>query len=139
MNSKEIFIGITRKIGFQYSQKENNVFYSVLGNTLVIMSNQCIELDAWDDYLERHPKYKSMNLVNFVFEDSNDTYSPECLTIKRQREVPLTVDEYVYKSSSITETVLEQIIEGLRLMDLNNRYDDSTGLMRKYVRHSINP
>lgn len=137
MKANEVLRKLTHGIRLQEFREED--YLTVLGNTLVIMSNQCIGLDVWDDYLEQHPKYKSMNLVNFVFEDSNDTYSPECLTIKHQREEPLTVDEYVYKSSSITETVLEQIVESLRLMDLNNRYDDSTGLMRKYVRHSINP
>lgn len=111
-------------------------YITILGNTLVIMSNQCIGLDVWEDCLEQHPKCKSKNLANFVFEDNDGTYSPEYLTIKRQREAPLTVDYYVYESASITEPVLKQIIEGLRLMDLNNSYDDSTGLVRKYLRHS---
>lgn len=137
MKADEVLRRLTHRIMLHEFREKD--YIRILGHTLVIMSNQCIGLDVWDDYLEQHPKYKSMNLVNFVFEDSNDTYSPECLTIKRQREAPLTVDYYVYESASITEPVLEQIIEGLRLMDLNNSYDDSTGFVRKYLRHSINP
>jgi len=96
--AREIFQKIKLKIRFQQSNKEADSHYTILGNTLVRVSNHCTWMYVWDNYFEQHPEHKGMPIVSIVFEDSGNTFSEENLVLKRLRR-PIKVMEYVYPIS----------------------------------------
>lgn len=51
--AREIFQKIKQKIRFQRSDKELDSHYTILGNTLVRVSNHCTWMCVWDEYLEK--------------------------------------------------------------------------------------
>ena len=51
--AREIFIAIKQKIRFQQADKEADSHYTVLGNTLVRISNHCTWMKIWDNYLQK--------------------------------------------------------------------------------------
>ena len=54
--AREIFIAIKQKIRFQQADKEADSHYTVLGNTLVRISNHCTWMKIWDNYLQKNPQ-----------------------------------------------------------------------------------
>lgn len=82
----------------EYPQsEEKNSYYTVIGSTLVRISNHSTRLYVWDDMLEKNSKWKGLPIVSIVFEDIKDTFDEdECLTLKRFRRKPIKIKEYVY-------------------------------------------
>lgn len=77
--AREIFQQIKNHIRFQRAEKEMDSHYTILGNTLVRVSNHCTYMYVWDNYFEKNPKHKGMNIVSLVFEDSGNTATTDCL------------------------------------------------------------
>ena len=141
--TREIFIQVKRNIRFQQSEKEKDSHYTVLGNTLVRISNHCTHLSIWDNFLEKNPKMKGKKIISIVFEDNGSTFSDECLYLRRYRRKPIKVEEIVYPINGdgkmIQEQEIKSIIKDLQNITSSGQYGDSIGKGQRYVRMSINP
>lgn len=137
--AQEIFIAIKQKIRFQQAEKEKDSHYTILGNTLVRISNHCTYMNTWENYLDKHPKCKGMKIASIVFEDGGSTFSEECLYTVQQREKPIVVTEYVYSSSSLQKADIKEIIGSLQKMDYTNEYSEPTNTIQAITRVSKNP
>lgn len=62
MQAREAFITIKQKIRFQQTDKEADSHYTILGNTLVRISNHCTWMKIWDNYLQKNPQNSINNL-----------------------------------------------------------------------------
>ena len=65
--AREIFQQIKNHIRFQQAEKDSH--YTILGSTIVRISNHCTHMKVWENYFEKHPKYEGMKIVSIVFED----------------------------------------------------------------------
>lgn len=54
--AREIFQQIKNYFRFQRAEKEMDSHYTILGNTLVRVSNHCTYMYVWDNYFEKIPK-----------------------------------------------------------------------------------
>lgn len=54
--AREIFQQIKNYFRFQRAEKEIDSHYTILGNTLVQVSNHCTYMYVWDNYFEKKPK-----------------------------------------------------------------------------------
>lgn len=82
--AREIYNAIKEKIRFQQSEKGKDSHYTILGNTLVRVSNHCTTMKTWENYFEKHPKQIKMNILSLVFEDNGvhkDTFDSHILQI----------------------------------------------------------
>lgn len=96
--AREIIKQILSKVPFQADNKEKDSYYTMIGGTLVRVSNHCTRLYVWDNFLEKNQKCKGMPIISIVFEDNEDTFIEEdCLVLKRYRKKPIKVKEYVYR------------------------------------------
>lgn len=141
--AREIIIFILQHvIGFRISEEEKDSYYGVLGNTLVRISNHCTWLNLWDGFLEKNPKYKGWPIVSIVFEDNQNTFQNTCLTLKRFRNTPIKVTEYVYRLQGngqiITPNDRKSIANSIKNI-LNGNYVDTTGKCMRFRRVSNNP
>ena len=137
--AKEIFIAIKQKIRFQQADKEADSHYTVLGNTLVHISNHCTWMKIWDNYLQKNPQDAKRNILSLVFEDGEDTYTEECLFTVTERKKPIRVTEYVFKSASLSKQDVKMIIGSLQQMMTTNKFNEPTGKGERFDRISVNP
>jgi hypothetical protein len=141
--AREIFIQVKRIIRFQQSEKEKDSHYTVLGNTLVRISNHCTHLSIWDNFLEKNSKMKGKKIISIVFEDNGRTFSDECLYLRRYRRKPIKVEEIVYPINGDGKMIqgqeIKSIINDLQNIASSGQYADSIGKGQRYVRISINP
>lgn len=140
--AREIFTQIKRNVSFQQSEKEKNSHYTVLGNTIVRVSNQCTYLNIWDNFLKKNPKMKGMKIISIVFEDWDTTFSDECLYLQRDRRKPIIVEEIVYpirgNGNMIQRQEIKTIIKDLQTVEHTGQYTDNIGKGQRFVRMSIN-
>lgn len=139
MEAREVFIAIKQKIRFQQSEKEKDSHYTILGNTLVRISNHCTWMKVWENYLNEHPECRKMKIVSIVFEDNEETFCDDCLYTVQPRQKPIIVTEYVYKSTTIDKNVVKEIVKSLQEMDYTNRYTEPTHSIQPQIRTSKNP
>ena len=137
--AREIFIAIKQKIRFQQADKEADSHYTVLGNTLVCISNHCTWMKIWDNYLQKNPQDAKRNILSLVFEDGEDTYTEECLFTVTERKKPIRVTEYVFKSASLSKQDVKMIIGSLQQMMATNKFNEPTGKGERFDRISVNP
>ena len=141
--AREIFTQIKRNIRFQQSEKEKDSHYTILGKTLVRISNHCTYLSIWDNFLEKNPKMKGKKIISIVFEDNGSTFSDECLYLRRYRSKPIKVKEIVYPINGDGKMIqgqeIKSIIKDLQNITSSGQYADSIGKGQRYVRISINP
>ena len=137
--AREIFIAIKQKIRFQQADKEADSHYTVLGNTLVRISNYCTWMKIWDNYLQKNPQDAKRNILSLVFEDGEDTYTEECLFTVTERKKPIRVTEYVFKSASLSKQDVKMIIGSLQQMMITNKFNEPTGKGERFDRISVNP
>ena len=137
--AREIFIAIKQKIRFQQADKEADSHYTVLGNTLVRISNHCTWMKIWDNYLQKNPQDAKRNILSLVFEDGEDTYTEECLFTVTERKKPIRVTEYVFKSASLSKQDVKMIIGSLQQMMTTNKFIEPTGKGERFDRISVNP
>lgn len=137
--AREIFIAIKQKIRFQQADKEADSHYTVLGNTLVRISNHCTWMKIWDNYLQKNPQDAKRNILSLVFEDGEDTYTEECLFTVTERKKPIRVTEYVFKSASLSKQDVKMIIGSLQQMMTTNKFNEPTGKGERFDRISVNP
>ena len=137
--AREIFIAIKQKIRFQQADKEADSHYTVLGNTLVRISNHCTWMKIWDNYLQKNPQDAKRNILSLVFEDGEDTYTEECLFTVTERKKPIRVTEYVFKSASLSKQDVKMIIGSLQQMMTTNKFNEPTGKGDWFDRVSVNP
>lgn len=137
--AREIFIAIKQKIRFQQADKEADSHYTVLGNTLVRISNHCTWMKIWDNYLQKNPQDAKRNILSLVFEDGEDTYTEECLFTYTERKKPIRVTEYVFKSASLSKQDVKMIIGSLQQMMTTNKFNEPTGKGERFDRISVNP
>lgn len=122
--AREIFQLIKNYIRFQQAEKEKDSHYTILGSTLVRISNHCTHMKVWENYFEKNPKHKNMKIVSIVFEDDGPTFTNECLQLVNRRDKPIVVGEYVYHSSSLSKFEIKSIIKNLQEMDYTNLGND---------------
>ena len=137
--SREIFQKIKEKIRFQQSEKEAASHYTILGNTLVRISNHCTWMKVWDDMLKKNPKWKGKPIVSVVFEDNGNTFYEDCLFSLGYRKRPIKVQEYVYESSQLDKRDINLIIQSIKGISKLNNYIDKTKKCKPYNRISICP
>jgi len=142
--AREIILFILDFIRFRVPRdSEKDSYYTVLGNTLVRVSNHCTWLHIWDDILEKNPKWKGMRIISIVFEDQNDTFNNNCLVLKRERRKPIRVEEYVYQLNGnahyLSKDEIKAIINSIKLIERNNSFSDPTGKAIYCPRVSVNP
>ena len=137
--AREIFIAIKQKIRFQQADKEADSHYTVLGNTLVRISNHCTWMKIWDNYLQKNPQDAKRNILSLVFEDGEDTYTEECLFTVTERKKPIRVTEYVFNSASLSKQDIKMIIGSLQQMMTTNKFNEPTGKGERFDRISVNP
>ena len=137
--ARKIFIAIKQKIRFQQADKEADSHYTVLGNTLVRISNHCTWMKIWDNYLQKNPQDAIRNILSLVFEDGEDTYTEECLFTVTERKKPIRVTEYVFKSASLSKQDVKMIIGSLQQMMTTNKFNEPTGKGDWFDRVSVNP
>ena len=138
-HSREIFIKIKQVIRFQQSNKEADSHYTVIGNTLVRISNHCTWMKTWDNFFKENPKMKGKPIVSIVFEDSGSTFDSECLFSLEYRRRPIKVKEYVYNSTELSKQDITLIIKGLQQITRSNNYVDFTHKCKPYNRISVSP
>jgi hypothetical protein len=139
--SREIFLQAKNKIAFQQSEKEKDSHYTVLGNTLVRISNHCTWMCYWDEFLEKNPKYKGLPIISIVFEDGGDTFDEEqCLTLKRYRMKPIKVAEHVFPINGngqyINKEDVNKIIASIKEIGTSQKFNDRTGKSQYFPRIS---
>lgn len=141
--AREIFIQIKNVIRFQQSEKEADSHYTVLGNTLVRVSNHCTYMYVWENYFNIHPKQRGMKILSLVFEDNKDTFHPNCLVTQHNNPKPIVVEEYVYplhgNAQYLSKVDVNAIIKSLQNLGGTNRFHEPTGKAERYVRKSMNP
>lgn len=126
--SREIIKKILQYVQFRVPQsEEKNSYYTVIGSTLVRVSNHSTRLYVWDDMLEKNSKWKGLPIVSIVFEDIKDTFDEdECLTLKRFRRKPIKIKEYVYNLQGNPQFLTPQdeklIIQSIRKIDNGQIY-----------------
>lgn len=137
--AREIFQQIKNHIRFQQAEKEKDSHYTILGSTLVRISNHCTHMKVWENYFEKNPKYEGMKIVSIVFEDEGSTFTKQCLQLVNRRDNPIVVGEYVYHSANLSKLEIKSIIKSLQEMDYSNTYKDATKKCLFYPRLSVNP
>ena len=141
--AREIFIQIKNVIRFQQSEKESDSHYTILGNTLVRVSNHCTYMYVWENFFKIHPKQRGMKILSLVFEDNKDTFHPNCLVTQHNLSKPIMVEEYVYPLHSnpqyLSKVDVNAIIKSLQNLERTNRFNEPTGKAQRYVRKSLNP
>lgn len=137
--AREIFIRIKQVIRFQQSNKEADSHYTLLGNTLVRISNHCTHMKVWDNYFNENPKMKGKPIVSLVFEDNGNTFTEECLFSNGNRRRPLKISEYVFESSQLTKQDINLIIKSLQNLGKSNSFIDLTKRGTSYNRISVCP
>lgn len=118
-------------------------YYTKLGNTLLRVSNHCTYMYVWDNYFEKNPKDKNMNIISIVFEDNKDTFNNNCLVLNRNIKHPINVLEYVFpihgNGKYINKKDIGTIISDIKKIEINNSYVDNTLKSKCFKRISINP
>ena len=107
------------------------------------MSDHCTWMYVWDNFLENNPKLKGKPIVSIVFEDTGDTFTEECLLLKRFRRNPIKVNEFVYPLHGNTQYLSKQdvqsIIKGLKGLLNSIEFVDPTEKGKYELRVSKNP
>ena len=137
--AREIFQKIKEKIHFQKAKKEADSYYTILGNTLVRISNHCTWMKVWDDMLNKNPKWKGKPIVSIVFEDNGNTFCEDCLFSLGYRKRPIKVQEYVYESAHLEKLDISLIIQSIIAISKSNNYIDQTKKCESHKRISICP
>ena len=142
--SREIIKKVLQYVRFRVPQtEEKNSYYTEIGNTLVRVSNHCTWLYRWDEILEKNPKWKGKPIVSIIFEDSGNTFSDECLVLRKFRMKPIKVMEYVYPLQGNPQFITPQderlIINGIKQIQ-GGKYTDLTNKCSEPIlRISQNP
>lgn len=138
-HSREIIIKIKQYIRFYQSNKESNSYYTVIGNTLVRISNHCTWMKTWDNFFKENQRMKGMPIISIVFEDNGNTFNPECLFLLGYRMRPIKVKEFVYQSDELSKQDINLIIKGLQRLIKTNNYIDLTKKCQQKNRISVSP
>ena len=142
--SREIIKKVLQYVRFRVPQtEEKNSYYTEIGNTLVRVSNHCTWLYRWDEILEKNQKWKDKPIVSIIFEDSGNTFSDECLVLRKFRMKPIKVMEYVYPLQGNPQFITPQderlIINGIKQIQ-GGKYTDLTNKCSEPIlRISQNP
>lgn len=143
--SREIIKKILQYVQFRVPQsEEKNSYYTVIGSTLVRVSNHSTRLYVWDDMLEKNSKWKGLPIVSIVFEDIKDTFDEdECLTLKRFRRKPIKIKEYVYNLQGNPQFLTPQdeklIIQSIRKIEKGEYTDTTSKCNPPKLLVSVNP
>lgn len=141
--AREIFQYIKNDIPFQRANNEKDSHYTTIGDTLVRISDHCTWMYVWDNFLEQNPKHKGKPIVSIVFENSGDTFSEECLILKRFRRNPIKVNEFVFplhgNAQYLSKQDVQTIINGLKGLQNSTSFIDQTGKSNHEIRVSQNP
>lgn len=124
--AREIFTRIKQVIRFQQSNKESDSHYTLLGNTLVRISNHCTHMKTWDNFFKENPKMKGKPILSIVFEDNGNTFTEECLFSIGDRRRPIKVKEYVFQSNQLATQDINLIIKSLQNLAKSNNFIDLT-------------
>lgn len=141
--AREIFQKLKVQIDFNRAEKETHSHYTIINDTLVRVSNHCTYMSIWDKILEQKPNLKGKKIISIVFEDRGDTFSDECLVLKRYRRNPIVVHEYVFPihgdGQYINTKDVKNIIADIKNINETELYIDSTDKSTYFKRVSINP
>ena len=137
--AREIFQWLRHFIPFQGAYKEKDSHYTLVGNTLIRVSNHCTWMEVWDNYLQKNPKDRQKNILSLVFEDDGSTYVEESQFVASERKTPIKVTEYTFKSVLVSKQEVKMIARNLQQMANTNKFIDPTGKWEKKVRLSVNP
>ena len=137
--SREIFQKIKEKIRFHQAEKEADSHYTILGNTLVRISNHCTWMKVWDDMLNKNPKWKGKSIVSIVFEDNGNTFSEDCLFSLGYRRKPIRIKEYVFESASLSKQDINLIIKSIQNIAKTTNFIDYTNKSKSFNRISVCP
>lgn len=141
--ARETILKILKEIRFRVPQNgERNSYYTIINDTLVRVSNHCTYMYVWDNFLEQNPNLKGKKIISIVFEDRGDTFSDECLVLKRYRRNTIVVHEYVFpihgNGQYINVKDVKNIIADIKRINETELYIDSTGKSTYFKRMSIN-
>lgn len=143
--AREIIKNVIENVKFRVpSTEDKDSYYTMIGNTLVRISNHCTRLCIWDYILEKNPKWKGIPIISIVFEDGDSTFNEqECLLLNRFRMRPIVVKEYVYHLQGNPQFITRQdtklIIQSIKQIN-NGVYTDTTNKCSEpESRVSINP
>lgn len=142
--AREIIQRILQNVRFRVPKTgEKDSYYTIIGNSLVRISNHCTYMYVWDNYLEKNPKCNNMNIVSIVFEDNDDTFHQNCLVLNRDRKKPIVIEEFVYplhgNANFLTKDEVKNIIKSLKAIGTTNKFKEVTGKGIVNKRISINP
>lgn len=140
--AREIILMILTHIRFRMvKNRERDSFYTILGKTLVRISNHCTYMNTWDNFLKNNPKLKGLPIISIVFEDNGSTETNDSLVLSQNRRKPIVVNEYVFSCNGdgqfITEKDIKTIISDLRNISTTNTYTDNT-FKSKYFKRVFN-
>ena len=142
--AREIIQRILQNVRFRVPKTgEKDSYYTIIGNSMVRISNHCTYMYVWDNYLEKNPKCNNMNIVSIVFEDNDDTFHQNCLVLNRDRKKPIVAEEFVYplhgNANFLTKDEVKNIIKSLKAIGTTNKFKEVTskGIVNKRI--SINP
>lgn len=125
--SSKIIQQIKNHIKFQQANNEINSHYSMLGNTLVRISNHCIDMRILD---EKNLNYNELKIVSLVFEDDAKTYIHNIDIISNNRKLPIVAEEYIYslngKHDYLSNFDVESIIESLKRLMFSDEFIEPT-------------
>lgn len=125
--SRKIIQKIKSNIKFQQANNEINSHYSMLGNTLVRISNHCIDMRILD---EKNLNYNELNIVSLVFEDDAKTYIHNIDVIINSRKNPIVAEEYVYSLNGnhdyLSNFDVESIIENIQHLMFSDEFIEPT-------------
>ena len=136
--SREIIKKILQYVRFRVPQtEEKNTYYTEIGNTIVRISDHCARLRAFDEILEKNPKWKGKPIISIVFENDKATFDEvDCLVLKRLRMKPIKVTEYVYLLQGDPQFITPQderlIISGIKQIQ-GGKYTDLTNKSSKPI------
>lgn len=118
-------------------------FYVIQGNRKIEIrvSNHCTHLWTWHEH--KNGKFDDVTRISIVFEDK-DTYNDINLVLKKYRDTPLKVMEFVYRienpqtfTSQDVKLVINQIKKCIKNGEM---FADPTGKLTYFKeRISINP
>lgn len=137
--AREIFVKIKQVIRFQQSNKEADSHYTLIGNTLVRISNHCTHMKVWDNFFKEKPKMKGKPIVSLVFEDNGSTFTEDCLFSIGDRRKPIKVKEYVFESNQLSKQDINLIIKSIQNLAKTNSFIDISKKGIPYNRISVCP
>lgn len=121
--------------------KDSFYIYKPNGKVEIRISNHCTHLWTWHE--RRNGKFDDITRISIVFEES-DTYSDANLVLRRHRNTPLMVQEFVYRigdPQAFTPSDVKLVINEIQqCIKKGKMYEDPTGKLEySEMRVSENP